>query len=770
MEKHTTSPQRLKMIKSTQMSYIQIFARHTISAWMFLLAGPIQAQEALPENPGFTPEQAEAQVKDAWSKNLLNPKGLTPPQQTRATVRIDGKSGGRRWGGIGSTPSTGMERQLMHYPKEIQEDILDLCFKPNFGMGITHLKVEIGGDNNSTAAVEPSFAHSREEMANPNFRRGGLYWLMRMARDRNPGIELGALAWTQPYWVGEPIQRTDVAGNGSFYTRESAEYFAKFLEGARQEWGLEMQYFSAEQNERGHVGRRDWALHQLKPAFDRAGFGHIKFVLDASGWPLRFGDDDPELLKHVGARGAHYVENAPKVKAATDEAKASGVPLWSTECWSRVGRVWPLAMYFADTVARGYVESKLTQFTTWPLLGGGLPGSLYTGTGLMQTDKPWSGHYEVYRTVWITAHFNQFAPPGWKTIDAGCGGLFEESIPPFDTKFPSWPRSEKGPVKFSRVNYLTLQSPDGKDYSIIVVNFSPFARTLDFELKDLPAKPLYRWVSNERDQFVQTGGVAAIEGKFTLEMEPWSVCSLTTTTGQQKGKPKHPIPPDTVLALPYTENFDSYEIGSDARFQSVSAGYFETFQSPGEGKTLRQMVPAKGLTWAFPRDNYPCVAIGDIRWEDYEVSSDAFLEGAGFAALWGRVEFFRDHGMAGYYLRYDQDGKWEFGVANNRHMGNRIYTERTLASGRLTDFKPQVWHSLAIRAQGTQLRASIDGKQVCEVSDDKFKKGAVGYSTWAENIQKDFEDMTAASVIGTRYGHARFDNLVVKPLETAKSP
>ncbi len=86
MEKHTTSPQRLKMIKSTQMSYIQIFARHTISAWMFLLAGPIQAQEALPENPGFTPEQAEAQVKDAWSKNLLNPIGLTPPQQTRAKV------------------------------------------------------------------------------------------------------------------------------------------------------------------------------------------------------------------------------------------------------------------------------------------------------------------------------------------------------------------------------------------------------------------------------------------------------------------------------------------------------------------------------------------------------------------------------------------------------------------------------------------------------------------------------------------------------------
>jgi galactosylceramidase len=736
----------------------------TAVALTILLTGPVRAQEALPENPGFTPEQAEAQARDPWSQNLLNPKGLTPPAQTRATIRIDGKSEGRRWGGIGSTPSTAMERQLMHYPKAIQEDILDLCFKPNFGMAITHLKVEVGGDNNSTGAVEPSFAHTREEMANPNFRRGGLYWLMRKARDRNPGIELGALAWTQPYWVGEQIKRTDVAGNGSFYTQESADYFTKFFEGARKEWGLEMQFFSAEQNERGHLGRRDWVINHLKPTFDRAGFEHVKFVLDGSGWPLRHGDDDPELLKHVGARGAHYVENAPKVKSATAEAKASGFPLWSTECWSRVGRGWPMVMFFADTVARGYVESKLTQFTTWPLLGGGLPGSMYTGTGLMQTDKPWSGYYEIYPTVWITAHFNQFAPMGWKTVDSGCGALFVESIPPIDTKFPSWPRSAKGPVQLSRVNYLTFKSPDGNDYSIVVVNNSPFARTLDFELKDLPAKPLHKWISNEKEQFVRTGEVATSDGTFTLEMQPWSVCSMTTTTGQHKGQPKNPIPADSILALPYGDDFESYEMGSDARYQSVSAGYFEVFQAPGEGKTLRQVVPAKGLTWSFPRDNYPSVALGDIRWSDYEVTSDAFLEGAGTAALWARVEFFRDHGMAGYYLRYDHEGKWELGVANNRHMGNRLYTEKTLASGQLAGFKPQAWHKLTICAEGTQLRASIDGKQVAEVNDGKYENGAVGYSTWAENIQKDFEDMKAASVVGTKYGHARFDNLMVRPL------
>jgi hypothetical protein len=73
-----------------------------------------------------------------------------------------------------------------------------------------------------------------------------------------------------------------------------------------------------------------------------------------------------------------------------------------------------------------------------------------------------------------------------------------ESIPPIDTKFPTWPRSAEGPVHFARLNYLTLRSPDGQGYSIIVVNNPPFAQTLDFDLKDLPAKPLHTWVAARR--------------------------------------------------------------------------------------------------------------------------------------------------------------------------------------------------------------------------------------------------------------------------------
>jgi hypothetical protein len=286
-------------------------------------------------------------------------------------------------------------------------------------------------------------------------------------------------------------------------------------------------------------------------------------------------------------------------------------------------------------------------------------------------------------------------------------------------------------------------------------------------VKSLPAKPLHQWVSTEQEQFIRTGSIDTASGKFTLAVQPWSVCSLTTTTGQQKGAASAPVPADSVLPLPYKDDFESYSIGGDARYQSCSAGYFETYQAPGEGKTLRQVVPAKGLTWSIPKDNYPCVALGDIRWSDYEVSTDALLEGKGTIALWARVDAFRDHGMAGYYLRVDPDGKWELGVSNNRRGRNRFYTEKPLANGQVEGFLAEAWHKLSIRAQGRQLKASLDGKPLAEMTDGTYAKGAVGYSTWAEGIQKDGEDMKKAMVIGTPYGHARFDNLLVRPLTGA---
>ena len=52
---------------------------------------------------------------------------------------------------------------LIDYPEPQRSEVLDLLFKPKCGASLQHLKVEIGGDINSTCGTEPAFAHTREE-------------------------------------------------------------------------------------------------------------------------------------------------------------------------------------------------------------------------------------------------------------------------------------------------------------------------------------------------------------------------------------------------------------------------------------------------------------------------------------------------------------------------------------------------------------------------------------------------------------------------------
>ena len=89
------------------------------------------------------------------------------------------------------------------------------------------MKVEVGGDTNSTDGSEPSHMHTR---ANENYERGYEWWLMKETKARNPKIMLDALPWGAPGWIG----------NGKYYSQDMAEYIVKFLKGVlcRSEWRL----------------------------------------------------------------------------------------------------------------------------------------------------------------------------------------------------------------------------------------------------------------------------------------------------------------------------------------------------------------------------------------------------------------------------------------------------------------------------------------------------------------------------------------------------
>src|SRR5256885_9102774 len=71
--------------------------------------------------------------------------------------------------------------------------------------------------------------HTHEE---ENYTRGYEWWLMKEAKQRNPGILLDCLALGAPYWVG----------GGEFYSQDMADYIAKFIQGAKRVHGLDIDY------------------------------------------------------------------------------------------------------------------------------------------------------------------------------------------------------------------------------------------------------------------------------------------------------------------------------------------------------------------------------------------------------------------------------------------------------------------------------------------------------------------------------------------------
>lgn len=56
------------------------------------------------------------------------------------------------------------------------------------------------------------------------------WWLMVEAKKRNPDILLYALSWGVPGWIG----------NGSFFSQDNIDYHIKWLQGAKQVYGLDI--------------------------------------------------------------------------------------------------------------------------------------------------------------------------------------------------------------------------------------------------------------------------------------------------------------------------------------------------------------------------------------------------------------------------------------------------------------------------------------------------------------------------------------------------
>jgi len=229
-------------------------------------------------------------------------------------------------------------------------------------------------------------------------------------------------------------------------------------------------------------------------------------------------------------------------------------------------------------------------------------------------------------------------------------------------------------------------------------------------------------------------------GSYSLTLQPNRIYTVTTTTGQGKGTAVSPA--GNILALPYTDNFDSYSDRGMARYFQTMQGAYEvrTCSAGRAGKCLQQVAPRQPINWQGDSDSFGLV--GDTTWSNYTVSVDVNMQQAGTVTLLGRANTQsrpQSH-QAGYQLRVRDNGDWS--IAKNTSAG----ILSTLSSGTHPGLGLNTWHNIRLGFSGNQITASLDGGALGTVTDRSFTAGQVGFGVVGyQTNQFDNLSVTAAA-------------------------
>ncbi|MGQ4330461.1 RICIN domain-containing protein [Streptomyces hayashii] len=637
---------------------------------------------------------------------LLTGRALSPAYAaTRTAITVDGASAGRTFDGVGAiSGGGGNTRLLVDYPATQRNQILDYLFKPGYGAALQILKVEVGGDVNSTDGSEISFEHTKGDI---DCDAGYEWWVMEQAKARNPGIKLFALAWGAPGWIG----------NGNFYTQDGIDYMIDWL-GCAKQHGLSIDYIGG-LNEKTYSA---WFYQNLKSAMAANGYASTKLVGgDETVWNIATGmKNSTALYNAVDIAGAHYpctYQSAMTTCSSSADAQSLGKPIWASENGSENAETG--AGPVARAINRGYLDAKMSAYINWPMVASDYQNLFFHDQGLITANQPWSGAYSVSRTAWSIAQTTQFTSPGWKYLDTASGYLGGDR---------------------ANGSYVSYAAPDKSAWSTVYETLDATAsQTVTFDVAGgLPSGALHVWSTDlsqpggATPRMLRGSDLTAVGGTYTLTMQPGRVYTVTTTAGQGAGTTAPPA--RNRLSMPYSDSFAGYSTGQAARYFASMNGAFQAAPCTGgrSGQCLRQTAPMKPIIWWSPASNdvQPYTLMGDVGWSNYTVSSDVLLEKSGSSAeILGRVgtQSKFSTGLNAYHLRLSDTGSWA--LLKTGTTGANSWNWTTLASGSVTAPGTDTWHRLALTFQESTITAKIDGTTVGTVTDTSYGAGLAGLGT-----------------------------------------
>ncbi len=689
-------------------------------------------------------------------------------QSAPKTIAIDGndKRSGENsaFRGLGAVTCNNSSRLLLDYKEKNPEqywEIMNWLFHPETGAGLSHIKIELGCDLDTSSGAEP--ATKRTEYEPANVKRGAGYLFAHDALSINPDITVDMLCWGMPAWVENAYEKSNSAGNKARY-----KWYKETLDAAYDDWGIRFSYISANRNERDL--EIAWTKY-LRKALDnetagRYSYKEIKLVAADETDNMYAAS---AMLKDAGYRNAvdvlgfHYNSYMDKnVKKLHDK--------YNKEIWFSEGASVATDSIFgannttdgqttsgtngmldiANRIIIAMAQSDMTMYEFQPAAAAYYDGAVYYPKQLVSANHPWSGFYRNTNGLVMAMHFTNFIKKGWSFINSASFGDGKQS---------------DHCITETNDDYLTAMSNTTGDYSTVITNDSKTERTYQiqvantekafapvsvWETKTSGAGESYdaNWLKKINTILPENiGGTAT----YSITIAPYSMVTLTTTEGQSDYAERKAASgvdnpeQNTRLSLPYSDGFEYGDEfierrGGTPLYTNDKNGAFEVVAEEDGSHVLRQQLYKEitGNGWAALSD--PVTSLGDDTWKDYVVSVDVRMDGDAmknnYAAVGARFNMTANENN-GFWLRLYRDGRWA--LYGN---GDTLAKSKTKLKG----VAPGRWNNLKLRVQGNSVSAYINHVQVAK-------------KTMAASCVN-----SGRVALGSAFCRNAFDNLKVQPI------
>jgi hypothetical protein len=745
---------------------------------------------------------------------------------TPTTVSLDGNDvqsanvNGLTFKGFGVLSANGTSAVLMDYKSEHPDAYLALL-KILFGGArpiMTHVKIEMGNDRNNSTGPDPATMRLQNEAA--NVQRAPGFQLAADAKAVNPTLKVSVLRWNAPGWVKT---------NDQVYT-----WYKNTILAAYRAYGYMVDYVNPGVNEsapdltwtKQYADKLKADSTGFASATEQALYNAIKVVISDEAAIGTFGGSlvsDAALRAAVSVAGYHYNTDDDSGGNFKKLAEQYDKEVWNSEAQATFGNSafrpnnntkdpsvagtgigginGPLEM--GNTIIKGFVDSRRTHFIYQPAIGSFYEGGQYSFKELVSARDPWSGWIHYDAGLDVLRHFSWFAKTGWESASNGAG------IWRVVAQASATGATGTNPVngRNGTPSYLTLASPDKRDFSVVLMNDSESARTYKIQAKNMtyagtPALELWETRAADAGAAFNSNYLkylcsvsADSTGAYTVTVKPYSVVTMSTLVNVGNAEYAVPLPvegartvldtdatgsaPNVTDKILYADDFDyssktvpvigaggqiagtdSY-VTSRGGAQSVIPRYtcdrnggFEAYLPSGTTNyVLRQQVDqsAAGLGGTWNSGN-PITGIGDNRWLNYKASVDVSFEnnstqsGNNYAAIGVRQQGgANSHTMSGtpYFLKFTFDGSWQLVVDGTTVTSGNVVS----GAGGVTipGFKATYteWHNLALQAVDQKITAYLDGTML---------------ATYTDPVPR----LSGRVDLASGYYYTRFDNLKVE--------